>query len=106
VNDKKILGQFIMGHYTLDSAVAAVGRTEGKLCERMDARVGGTGVVGDAYGEPMGVRRPREVARLGLIGLGSGRVGIGLTGGGAFEQRRARRNLKGIVQETRCLQSG
>jgi hypothetical protein len=92
-----------MGHYTLDSAVEAAGRTEGKLCERMDARVGGTGVVGDEYGVPMGVRRPREVARLGLIGLGSGRVGTGLTGGGAFEQRRARRNLKGIAQETRLL---
>lgn len=96
----------MMGHYTLDSAVAAVGWMEGMLCERMDARAGGTGVVGDEYGVPMGVRRPNEVARPGLIGLGSGRVGIGLTGGGAFEQRRARRNLKGIVQETRCLLSG
>jgi hypothetical protein len=54
----------------------------------------------------MGVRRPSEVARLGLIGLGSGRVGTGLTGGGALELRRERRNLKGIVQQARCLLSG
>ena len=54
----------------------------------------------------MGVRRPSEVARLGLIGLGSGCFGIGLTGGGALELRRARRNLKGIVQQARCLLSG
>lgn len=54
----------------------------------------------------MGVRRPSEVTRLGLIGLGSGRFGTGLTGIGALEVRRARRNLKGAVQETRCLLSG
>ena len=54
----------------------------------------------------MGVRRPNDVTRLGLIGLGSGRFGIGLTGIGALEVRRARRNLKGAAQEMRCLQSG
>lgn len=54
----------------------------------------------------MGVRRPSEVARPGLIGLGIGRVGMGLTGGGTLELRRARRNLKGAAHKTRCLHSG
>jgi hypothetical protein len=37
-----------------------------------------------------------------------GRIGIGLTGRGAFKVRRLGegRNLKGTVQETRCLRSG
>lgn len=36
-----------MSRYTGGSAVAAGGRMEGMLYERMDARLGGTGVVGD-----------------------------------------------------------
>lgn len=57
---------------------------------------------------PVGVLRPSEVTRLGSVELGwaAGALAPGLTGGVAFEQRRARRNLKGIVQETRCLLSG
>ena len=37
-----------------------------------------------------------------------GRIGIGLTGRGAFKVRLLGegRNLKGTVQETRCLRSG
>jgi hypothetical protein len=85
-------------------------RIDGMLCERMDARArlaatGGAGVVGDEYGEPMGVRRPNEGGRFGLRGLGMGRVGTGLMGGGALEQRRVRRNLSGAAQQ-RCLPSG
>jgi len=36
-----------MSHYTGGSAEAVGGRMEGMLYERMDARVGGVGVVGD-----------------------------------------------------------
>jgi len=51
VNDKKSLGEFMMGHYTGGSAVVAR-RIDGKLCERMDVRAmpaaaGGAAVVGD-----------------------------------------------------------
>jgi hypothetical protein len=52
VNDKKSSCIYMMGHYTGGSAVGAGRRTEGMLCERMDARAilaatGGAGVVGD-----------------------------------------------------------
>jgi hypothetical protein len=36
-----------MSHYTGGSAVAAGGTMEGMLYERINARVGGAGVVGD-----------------------------------------------------------
>jgi hypothetical protein len=62
---------------------------------------------GDGQGELIGVRRPSELAKLGLIGLGNVRVvDIRLTGRGAFKVRREGRNLKGTVQEIRCLRSG
>lgn len=54
----------------------------------------------------MGVRRPNEGGRFGLRGLSIGRVGTGLMGGGALEQRRERRNLSGAAQDPRCLPSG
>ena len=54
----------------------------------------------------MGVRRPNEGGKFGFSGLGIGRVGTGLTGGGALELRRVRRNLSGVAQEPRCLLSG
>ena len=43
----KNLSKLVMGHYTGGSAVAAGGRIDGMLYERIDARAGGTGVVGD-----------------------------------------------------------
>jgi len=46
VNDKKS-SKLVMSRYTGGSAVAAGGRMEGMLYERIDARVGGVGVVGD-----------------------------------------------------------
>ena len=46
VNDKESK-QIGMSRYTGGSAVAAGGRTEGMLYERINARVGGVGVVGD-----------------------------------------------------------
>ncbi len=43
----KNLSKIEMSHYTGGSGVAAGDNTEGMLYERMDARVGGAGVVGD-----------------------------------------------------------
>jgi len=56
----------------------------------------------------VGILRPSEGTRLGFVGLGwaAGVLALGLTSRVAFEQRRAQRNLKGIVQETRCFLSG
>jgi hypothetical protein len=61
-----------------------VEESEGFSVGGVSGRVGSR----DGQGELIGVRRPSEVAKLGLIGLGNGRVGIRLTGRGAFKVRR------------------
>ena len=43
----KSLSKLVMSRYTGGSVVAAGGRMEGMLYERMNARVGGVGVVGE-----------------------------------------------------------